>query len=408
MYMSDFLDELNSISSRDPVPSNTLNISNADVIPEMELDEIFVVNNRTITPPVNYPDIAVKGDNNSNSLKYRINLIFDGVDLRDKTIRFRYVNANNENGYSYAINKKIVGDWLYFEWLLDSKVTVETGVVRYEIEIIGDDYRWSSKIAEIKIEDSLGNTQSAQIITVSRGIDKIFQFNIYDNDGFYTFNEETDSLTFVVVENQVAVISYTVGNGISYDNDTFYVTISGDDTVNLQNSEYIFAIFLDSDGSHQVVSFGNLHLTDSIYDGTDMTIYGQIMGMELSNNLCAICNSLDYDTDKIAEVTSVDFELRDNIKIDVMFTYGVNGGTDFTLNINDTGKKLVSYNGTNYFSELPNERIIATRGIVTLMYDETSDHYTIIGTILGNGQSIIFSKDTPSKSADVWYQILNR
>lgn len=125
---------------------------------DVDVDEIFSVNNKTITPPEGtdgYKDVVVVGDNNSNSLFFKINRTLDSVELSDKNFQFYYINPD---GYADIINANDVRmnqDYIIFSWKLDSNVTHTAGNVQYIIRITGENYVWKSKPSSIEVVDTL-------------------------------------------------------------------------------------------------------------------------------------------------------------------------------------------------------------------------------------------------------------
>lgn len=126
-----------------------------DILVNADVDEIFAVNNKEIYTPDEYKDVVVKGDNCSNSLIFKMNIVLDGVDISDKSIDFFYINAGGYSDIVPANATYIDGDYLLFSWLIDSGVTAEVGEVKYIIRVVGDNYMWKSKPATLKVIDTL-------------------------------------------------------------------------------------------------------------------------------------------------------------------------------------------------------------------------------------------------------------
>ena len=127
-----------------------------DVTVKSDTDEVYAVNNKTVTPPDGeYTDIAVQGDNNSNRLYFKVNRVIDGVDISEKTVGIYYENAD---GYSdlVVMNTEYDTDYVYFEWLLGTEVTYSAGEVRYIIRISDSHgYVWKSKTNTFTVLETL-------------------------------------------------------------------------------------------------------------------------------------------------------------------------------------------------------------------------------------------------------------
>ena len=125
---------------------------------DIDFDEMYSVNNKEISPPREYTDIAVQGDNNSNTLYFKLNRIIDGVDISNKEFRIFYENAE---GYSDIVEIKQIAenDYIILAWLIDSNVTLSVGTVKYIIKIYDDKgYIWKSKPGSFEVAESLEGT----------------------------------------------------------------------------------------------------------------------------------------------------------------------------------------------------------------------------------------------------------
>lgn len=130
---------------------------------DIDIDEVYVINNKTITPPENtedYKDIVVVGDDNSNSLVFKINKVIDSVDLSDKIFQFFYVNPDDYSDIVNAREVRVASDYILFTWKLDSNVTHTAGKVKFIVRISGSDYVWKSKPSTFEVVDTLDELEN--------------------------------------------------------------------------------------------------------------------------------------------------------------------------------------------------------------------------------------------------------
>lgn len=124
-----------------------------------DTDTPIEVVNRTINTPL-YEDIVVSMDNNSQIISFTIDRYFDGVDLLNKVIAIKYINALNESDRTFAVNVSNTDNKITFGWLIDNKVTKKNGYVRFAIEFLGyldngEFYCWSTKPSQIEVSEGL-------------------------------------------------------------------------------------------------------------------------------------------------------------------------------------------------------------------------------------------------------------
>lgn len=119
---------------------------------------IDVVNRSVMTS--NLVDVVISRDNLSQILTFRMNRMFDGIDLSERLITIKFLNADNRGDRTSAVNKKITGNILEFGWILDSKLAAKSGKIRFSIEIIGMNtdgsfYCWQTKPATFIVEEGI-------------------------------------------------------------------------------------------------------------------------------------------------------------------------------------------------------------------------------------------------------------
>lgn len=99
---------------------------------------IFEIRNRDIIPCAT-ENIAVVDDNDSRILKFKIPAVIDDVDITDKILAIRYVNALGQFDTFFSDTReiKIDGDkrYIIFPWYLSQKATAASGTLTYDISI---------------------------------------------------------------------------------------------------------------------------------------------------------------------------------------------------------------------------------------------------------------------------------
>lgn len=104
--------------------------------------------------------IAVKGDINSQILSFTLPRYYKNIDLSEKVISIKFINAKGESDRSRARNVVAEDEIISFTWLLDGNVTSEKGIVQFAIEFIGyndedEFYCWSTTTAQFEVRDTL-------------------------------------------------------------------------------------------------------------------------------------------------------------------------------------------------------------------------------------------------------------
>ena len=99
---------------------------------------IFEIRNRDIVPCAT-ENIAVVNDNDSRILKFKIPAVIDDVDITDKILAIRYVNALGQFDTFFSDTReiKIDGDkkYIIFPWYLSQKATAASGTLTYDISV---------------------------------------------------------------------------------------------------------------------------------------------------------------------------------------------------------------------------------------------------------------------------------
>ena len=99
---------------------------------------IFEIRNRDIVPCAT-ENIAVVNDNDSRILKFKIPAVIDDVDITDKILAIRYVNALGQFDTFFSDTREIKTDgdkkYIIFPWYLSQKATAASGTLTYDISI---------------------------------------------------------------------------------------------------------------------------------------------------------------------------------------------------------------------------------------------------------------------------------
>lgn len=104
--------------------------------------------------------VAVVHDNMSRLLQFRLKRFYDGVDRKDMTFCFPYINANGDGDISSACNIFHTDDEIFVGWALDSKVTNTAGMVTFKLGALGylEDgsfYVWYTDDAEFEVHPAI-------------------------------------------------------------------------------------------------------------------------------------------------------------------------------------------------------------------------------------------------------------
>lgn len=120
--------------------------------------EPIYIENRTIK--CDKINVAINGDSNSQLITFIMPRYFEGVDLSEKIITIKYINANNQGDRNCGINMVTDENTITFGWLLSNIATCQPGEVRFSIEVLSYDetnglYDWQTLPSSIVIEEGL-------------------------------------------------------------------------------------------------------------------------------------------------------------------------------------------------------------------------------------------------------------
>nr|DAT84951.1 MAG TPA: hypothetical protein [Caudoviricetes sp.] len=256
------------------------NNNNLTILTDIHDTDIPIeVVNRTINTPL-YEDIVVSMDNNSQIISFTIDRYFDGVDLLNKVIAIKYINALNESDRTFAVNVSNTDNKITFGWLIDNKVTKKNGYVRFAIEFLGyldngEFYCWSTKPSQIEVSEGLYVDDSIEQPTPSwlqswqiqaDNNLKSMELQLRVNGNYVQWKHYNDS-QWVNLFN-IGDISGTT----TKDNLTNIETQTVIDTSS--NSEYLQLIITDKDGNittHDIKPVDGINgLTGIVYDIVDI------------------------------------------------------------------------------------------------------------------------------------------
>lgn len=104
--------------------------------------------------------IAVKNDEMSQILSFRLKRFVNGIDRNPFTIAFCFKNAAGESDMELGCNRMATEDEIFVSWALDSRVTKVPGVVSFYINILGTlasgkKYAWQTNTASFAVSDTL-------------------------------------------------------------------------------------------------------------------------------------------------------------------------------------------------------------------------------------------------------------
>lgn len=103
---------------------------------------------KTVT--VDPSQVNLTQEENSQFIPFKMPRYYDGIDLNDMLIAIHYVNANDDEMTSIAVNVCYSDSEIRFGWLVDNYVTYVAGNIRFEILVTGSvnglDYTLRSKI----------------------------------------------------------------------------------------------------------------------------------------------------------------------------------------------------------------------------------------------------------------------
>lgn len=132
-----------------------------------DIDEVYVIDCKEIIPltedKTDYKNIAVVGDNNSNSLFFVVSKVIDGTDISQKVITIYFLNEQKQIGlYSVPQVTSLSDEFVIFEWKLSEGACIVPGTLGFKVVISDTDYRYvtlDSKLTiintNIALEDSI-------------------------------------------------------------------------------------------------------------------------------------------------------------------------------------------------------------------------------------------------------------
>lgn len=111
----------------------------------------------------NNENMVIQGDNDSQIITFEIDRYQDGVDISDKIITIKYINALGRGYRAKASKVEIHDTTITFVWLISMSVTAASGNVKFAIEVIGDIrnndyYIWQTLPAIIPVQAGIGVT----------------------------------------------------------------------------------------------------------------------------------------------------------------------------------------------------------------------------------------------------------
>lgn len=120
----------------------------------------YKVTDKTIEFNANNRIVAIVNDNMSCLLQFRLPRFYDGVDRKDMTFCFTYINANGDGDISCGCNISYTNTEIFVGWALDSKVTNTHGDVRFKIGVLGhlsneDFYVWYTDEAKFQVKNTI-------------------------------------------------------------------------------------------------------------------------------------------------------------------------------------------------------------------------------------------------------------
>lgn len=167
-------------------------ITDKAVCPDMTKTPLFYVRNRDLVPAQQFPDIVVTQDSESRKIRFIAPRYFDGADFSEKTIAFRYTNA--DYGYDETLAEDISFDEsiIKFTWLVPKGALVKSGFVNFDVTVSDDtDYEWHSKPYPLQVEIGLDvGTQAIEILP-----DLYRKWRKEASDNLKEMNQIKDSVT---------------------------------------------------------------------------------------------------------------------------------------------------------------------------------------------------------------------
>ena len=128
---------------------------------------IFEIRNRDIIPCAT-ENIAVVDDNDSRILKFKIPAVIDDVDITDKILAIRYVNALGQFDTFFSDTREIKTDgdkkYIIFPWYLSQKATAASGTLTYDISV------YDGRITDVAEEDQYILHTKPQVLNIEKGL----------------------------------------------------------------------------------------------------------------------------------------------------------------------------------------------------------------------------------------------
>lgn len=108
----------------------------------------YVDDNKNIT--VNPLQFNLTQEKNSQYIPFEMSRYYDGIDLMDMSLLFRFVNKNKDEGFSVPINVSYSNTKIRFAWLVGDQETAVEGLLSFEIQATGvnekgDEYKWLTR-----------------------------------------------------------------------------------------------------------------------------------------------------------------------------------------------------------------------------------------------------------------------
>lgn len=128
---------------------------------------IFEIRNRDIIPCAT-ENIAVVDDNDSRILKFKIPAVIDDVDITDKILAIRYVNALGQFDTFFSDTREVTNDgekrYIIFPWYLSQKATAASGTLTYDISI------YDGRITDVAEEGQYILHTKPQVLNIEKGL----------------------------------------------------------------------------------------------------------------------------------------------------------------------------------------------------------------------------------------------
>lgn len=112
---------------------------------------------RHIHIPSHLKTIHVTGDNNAQTLMFKIERYQDGIDLSEYECVVRYVNAGNEYGECQNIEVEVQDEILLLSWKITNYTTRYHGEVKFTVQFEKENsnYQWQTTPATLLIREAL-------------------------------------------------------------------------------------------------------------------------------------------------------------------------------------------------------------------------------------------------------------